>query len=343
MSVRADAVKVIVFLVVGALMGGLLWLTLGRYTLGTTSTTYTADFTDVSGLRAGDLVRVAGVRVGQVDELSMTAENLVRVRIDVDADQPLLRTSTLLVRYENLVGDRFVELSDVPGVSAPQDANAVIGPDRTVPALDLDVLLNGFKPLFQGLRPEQVNALAENIVGTLQGRAGTVESLLGHTASLTGTLADRDEVIGRVVGNLNTVLGTVDARDREFSTTIDRLQRLVSGLAGERSTIGSAITEVDGLAGDLSGLLAEARPPLRGTIEQLGRTATVLDENQDSLDAVLAQIPVAYQSLTRVGSYGSFFNFYLCSIQVKVTGPDGRPIDSPTIGSNQNTPRCRLP
>ncbi|MDQ4119010.1 MAG: MCE family protein [Actinomycetota bacterium] len=343
MSVRAEAVKVIAFLVVGALIGGLLWLTLGRSTFGVSATSYTADFADVSGLDEGDVVRVAGVRVGQVEDLSMTPGNTIRVRFALDDDQPLLGGSRLLVRYENLIGDRFLELADGPGATTPQDPAAVIGTDRTNPALDLDVLLNGFKPLFQGLRPEQINALATDIVNTLQGRGGTVDSLLNHTASLAGTLADRDEVIGRVVTNLNTVLGTVDDRDAQLSTTLDQLQQLVSGLSSDRETIGSAITEVNGLAGDLSGLLAEARPPLKGTVDQLGRTATVIDGNRDSLNAVLTQIPEAYQSLTRVGQYGSFFNFYLCSVQVKVTGPDGQPLSSPVFGSNQNTPRCRLP
>lgn len=343
MSVRAEALKVIVFLVLGTLIGGLLWLTLGRSTFGVTSNPYSAEFTDVSGLRSGDLVRVAGVRVGQVTDVAMTPQNLVRVDVAVDDGRPVLRGSRLLVRYENLIGDRFLELADGPGDTGPQPVDAVIGPDRTSPALDLDVLLNGFKPLFQGLAPEQINELAGDIVNTLQGRGGTVGSLLEHTASLSNTVADRDEVIGRVVTNLNTVLGTVDSRDQQLSTTLDQLQQLVSGLSDERQTIGSAITEVNGLAGDLSGLLAQARPPLQGTIAELGRTATVLDDNRDSLNAVLTQIPEAYQRLNRVGSYGSFFNFYLCSVQVKVTGPDGQPLSSPVIGSNQNTPRCRLP
>lgn len=342
MSVRSEAIKVVAFLVVGLLVAGLLWVTLGRTTVGVRTESYSAEFADVSGLATGDVVRVAGVRVGQVTDVGMAPGGRVRVDLDIDRDQPVLGGSRLLVRYENLIGDRFLELADGPGSTAPQPAEQVIGPDRTSGALDLDVLLNGFKPLFQGLQPDQINGLATGIIDTLQGRGGTVQSLLEHTASLSGTLADRDQVIGRVVTNLNRVLGTVNSHDQQLRTTLDQLQQLTSGLAGERRTVGSAVEEVNGLTGGLADLLKQARPPLAGTVGQLGRTATVLDDNRDSLNSVLNQIPVAYQTLTRVGSYGSFFNFYLCSVQVKVTGPDGTPVTSPIVGSNQNTPRCRV-
>jgi len=342
-SVRSELIKVICFLVVGALFGLLLLVTLGRSTVGIARTSYSADFVDVTGLQSGDLVKVAGVDVGQVRDVEIVDGNLVRVGFDVRDEQPVTTGTGLFVRYENLIGDRYLELSGSPADTGAQDPDSVIPVDRTVPALDLDVLLNGFKPLFRGLDPGQVNDLASSIIDTLQGRSGTIDSLLTHTASLTSTLADRDDVIGRVVTNLNDVLAAVDSRDIEFSQTIESLQRLVSGLATDRAAIGESISQINGFAGDLAGLLGQVRRPLAGTIAETLRTATVLDDDRDSLNAVLAQIPVAYQSLDRVGAYGSFFNFYLCSVQVKVTGPDGQPITSPVIGSNQNTPRCRLP
>ncbi|GAA2862113.1 MCE family protein [Pseudonocardia halophobica] len=343
MKVRSELIKVIAFLVVGVFFGGLLWVTLGRSTVGVAHTSYSAEFADVSGLSDGDLVKVAGVDVGQVTGVELGDGDRVKVDFDVRDDQPVTASTKVLARYENLIGDRYLELAPGPGDGSRQDPDATIPDTRTVPALDLDVLLNGFKPLFQGLQPDQVNSLATDLIGTLQGQSGTVDSLLRHTASLTSTLADRDEVIGRTVQNLNTVLGAVDTRDSQLSTTLDQLQKVVSGLAADRQTIGESITRVNGFAGDLASLLGQVRPPLQGSIAELGRVATNLDDNTDRLNAVLAQIPRAYESLDRVGSYGTFFNFYLCSVQVKVTGPDGQPISSPVFGSNQNTPRCRLP
>lgn len=340
MSIRADAVRMVVFLLVGLLTAGLLYSTVSRARFGVDTTSYSAVFADVSALQPGDLVRVAGVRVGQVTEVALRSDDQVLVTFEVQRSQPVLRSTRALIRYENLVGDRYFELAEGPGSTDPLPAGATIPAARTSPALDLDVLLNGFRPLFQGLEPAQVNQLASDIVATLQGRAGTVESLLAHTASLTGTIADRDQVIGELVDNLNAVLGTLDDRDRQLAATLSELQRLVSGLADDRGRIGDALAQINTFSSDLTGLLTEARPPLRGTIEQLGRTATALDENREAVRQALHDIPAAHARLMRAGSHGAFFNFYLCSVQIKITGPDGEPVHSPVVGSNRNTPRC---
>src|SRR3546814_19361494 len=75
--------------------------------------------------------------------------------------------------------------------------------DQTSPALDLDLLLGGFKPLLRSLDPQQVNDLSGALLQVLQGQGGTLVSLLGNTSSFTSTLADRDQLIGDVITNLN--------------------------------------------------------------------------------------------------------------------------------------------
>jgi phospholipid/cholesterol/gamma-HCH transport system substrate-binding protein len=186
-----------------------------------------------------------------------------------------------------------------------------------------------------------VNQLSGDLVAVLQGESGTVDRVVAETASLTGTLADRDQVIGSLITNLNQVLATVDERDGQLSGTLDQLQQLISGLSADRGRIGDSLGHINDLADSLGDLLKDGRDPLTGTIDELGRTAKVLDDNSDTLDSVVTQLPDAYARLVRLGSYGSFFNFYLCAVQVKVTGPDGKPLFSPEINSNSETTRCR--
>jgi phospholipid/cholesterol/gamma-HCH transport system substrate-binding protein len=344
-SVRADAIRVAIFLLIGLVTGVLLLATLGQYQLDVPHRAYSALFTDVSALKSGDLVRVAGVRVGQVTDVSLRTDDTVQVAFTVDDTQPVMTNTRALVRYKNLIGDRYLELApmaDSPTSPAkPLPAGGVIPIGRTEPALDLNVLLGGFKPLFQGLQPQQINELASNIVKTLQGQGGTVQSLLARTASLTGTLADRDQVIGQLVTNLNVVLTSLDNRDGQLSDTVSRLQQLITGLSQDRHTIGDSLARINGFSADLAGLLDQARPPLRDTVDQLGRTAQLLDDNRSQLEAALHDIPEAHLRLQRAGSYMSAFNFFLCEIQIKTTGPTGQTVYSPVIGSNNNTPRCK--
>lgn len=339
MSVRADLLKLVAFVVVAALGLGLVVIVFSDTRL-TSHRDYGALFTDVSLLTAGEPVRYAGVPVGRVDAVDPTPDGLVRVGFSVDDDLELTDTTTVAVRYDNLVGDRYLALHD-GAAGTPLADGAEIPAARTRPALDLDSLLGGFRPLLEGVDAGQVNELSANLVAVLQGEAGTVDALLKDARSLSGTLADRDEVIGRLVDELNAVLGTVDERDERLRSTIDRLQELVSGLAADREPIGQALERTAGLATTLSDLLAEARGPLRDTVAETGRTATVLDDGSATLEYVLRELPVAYTRLNRLGAYGNFFNFYLCAVRVKTTGPDGAPLISPEFGSNSETERCR--
>lgn len=340
MRIRAELIKLTVFVLVSALGLGLVFVVFAQARFRAEQT-YHALFTDVSGLKNGQLVRFAGVRVGQVQDISVGANNVIDVAFTVQDDVPVLAGTRVLVRYENLVGDRYLQLADGPGPDARLPDGAVIPIGHTAPALDLDALLGGFQPLFQGLDPTQVNQLSQDLVAVLRGESGTVDRVVAETASLTGTLADRDQVIGSLITNLNQVLATVDQRDGQLSGTLDQLQQLISGLSKDRQHIGDSLTHINDLADSLGDLMHDGRGPLAGTIDQLGRTAKVLDDNSDALDSVVTQLPDAYARLVRLGSYGSFFNFYLCAVQVKVTGPDGKPLFSPSIDSNSQTTRCR--
>jgi phospholipid/cholesterol/gamma-HCH transport system substrate-binding protein len=339
---RGALFKLTAFVLVTSVGLGLIFVVFGQ-TRFRPERTFHAQFADVSGLTDGQLVRFAGVRVGQVQDISVGPNNVIDVAFTVQDDVPLMVGTRVLVRYENLVGDRYLQLATGPGPMQPLPSGAVIPVSQTAPALDLDALLGGFQPLFEGLDPPQINQLSSDLVAVLQGEAGTVDRVLAETASLTNTLADRDQVIGSLIGNLNQVLGTVDQRDAQLSGDLDQLQRLVSGLSEDRAAVGDALVHINSLAGSVGSLLTDARPPLRGTIEQLHRTAALLDDNSSTVESVVSQLPDAYARLGRLGAYGSFFNFYLCAAQVKVTGPDGKPMFSPEFNSNSSTTRCQAP
>ncbi len=117
---------------------------------------------------------------------------------------------------------------------------------RTAPALDLTVLFNGFKPLFEALSPADVNKLAYEIITVFQGEGGTLESLLAHTASVTTTLANRDQLIGDLIDNLNEVLVTLGNRDDELSDLLIKLRQFVGGLSQDREAILGSLDSVSG-------------------------------------------------------------------------------------------------
>lgn len=339
---RGTAVKFAVFGVTMLLLTGVLFTILGQYRTGSTNP-YSALFTDVSSLKTGDSVRVSGIRVGTVNRVALQGDNTVRVDFDADRNVPLTTATKVAVRYLDLVGNRFLELVDSPGSTRIQPPGSQIPADRTEPALDLDLLLGGLKPVIQGLNPQNVNALTNSLIQILQGQSGNVESLLSQTSSFTNSLADNGQTVQQLIDNLRHVMETVARDGDQFSGAVDRLEQLITGLSHDRDPIGEAITALDTGTASIADLLTQARPPLAGTVDQLTRVAPLLENETDMarMDLALQKAPANYRKLVRLGSYGSFINQYLCGMNVRVTDLQGRTAYFPWI--MQNTGRCGEP
>jgi phospholipid/cholesterol/gamma-HCH transport system substrate-binding protein len=328
-SIWPSLIKLTVYTVLTTMATGILVLVIVNGRTGPT-TTYRAQFTDVSGLVPNDNVKIAGVLVGKVSAVEVVDRDTAEVSFVVDDEIALPADVEVVVKYQNLIGDRFLELERPEDATTTRlDPADTIPVSRTTPALDLTVLFGGFRPLFQALEPEQVNQFADEVLQTLQGQGGTIESLLASTASLTGTVADRDQVIGDLVTDLNAVLGTVSARDQELSSLILQLQRFVSGLSEDRQVIGSAIASLGSLTESVSGLLVDVRPPLRGTITELGGLARNLDAGKDTIEMELEALSELLGRVNRTASYGSWFQFYNCSVGGAITIGGERSILAP--------------
>ena len=318
-------IKFGIFAVVMICLTAFIFMTFGQYRTGSTNA-YTAVFANASRLKSGDTVRAAGIKVGTVEGVSLQPDKNVVVSFDADPNVRLTAGTKVAVRYLNLVGDRYLDLIDQPGSTRVMPAGAQIPLERTEPALDLDLLLGGLRPVLKGLNPQDVNALTSSLLQILQGQQGTVESLFSRTASFTTTLADNGQVVQQLIDNLDTVVDTLNQNSDQFSGAIDRLQRLVSGLSTDRDPIGVAITALNTGTASIADLLTQARPPLAGTIDQLSRLAPELDRDKGRLDVALQRAPENYRKLVRLGAYGSFFNYYLCGVAFRV--------------SEQAEPRC---
>jgi phospholipid/cholesterol/gamma-HCH transport system substrate-binding protein len=315
--------------------------------------TYNALFSDVTGLVKGDEVRIAGVRVGQVESIALASADkpihgnpVAEVKLQVQSNVPLPDGVLATIRYRNLVGQRYIALTEGQGSGGRTLGNgATIPLAHTKPALDLTVLFGGFQPLFQALSPADMNRLSYEVIQVFQGEGGTVQDLLAHVASLTSSLADKDHVIGSVIDNLTKVLGTVAQRDQEFSNLIVSLQQFVSGLTQDRQAIFDSLQTIDTLAATTSGFLEQARPPLAADIKSLGSLATNVADTGDQLQHFLQLAPTKIDLITRTAVNGSWFNFFLCGaggyVVLPSTGPDpSQGITVPAGGLNNGEAGC---
>ncbi len=313
-----------------------------QYRSGSTAG-YSAVFTDSSSIKSGDSVRVSGIRVGTVREVELQPDNTVLVEFDANDTIRMTENTKVAVRYLNLVGDRYLELIDQPGSTRIRPPGTRFGIEQTEPALNLDLLLGGLKPVIQGLNPADVNALTNSLIQILQGQGGDLESLFSRTSSFTDAIADNGQTVESLIDNLNDTLSVLSKDGQQFSGAVDGLERLVTGLAAERDPIGEAITALDDGTASLAGLLTDARPALSGTVDQLTRLAPLLSNETDlaRLDLVLQKTPQNYRKLVRLGSYGSWLNLYICGVSIRVSDLQGRTAHFPWV--IQNTGRCGEP
>ena len=286
---------------------------------------YKAVFSDVTGMAKGDDVRIAGVAVGSVKKVEIVKRNKALVTFGVDSDVPLTDNTNVTIKFRNLVGQRYIALTQgADGAKSTLKPGSTIPESRTQEALDLNVLLNGFKPVFQALSPSDTNKFAYEIVQTLQGESGNVENLLARTSSLTNTLAGRDQLIGDVITNLSQVLDTVGSRDQELTDTIDTLQQFVTGLKDDRDAILNSVDSISDLTDETSDLLVQGRPALSEDIKQLNGLTKNLSK-KDNLATIENSIKILPRKLQKIGnlaSSGSEFNFYLCEVRGSITIPE---------------------
>lgn len=335
----SDAVKLLIFIVVTTMFTGLLVITIGNISFNDKNQ-FKAVFSDATGVVKGDDVRIAGVKVGSVDDVEIHDKDKALVTFTVDSGSKVTAATKAAIRYRNLVGQRYIALSQGVGSPSILREGATIPMSRTQAALDLTVLFNGFKPLFEALSPEDINKLSYEIVTVFQGEGGTLESLLAHTASVTSTLAQRDKVIGELIENLNEVMVTFGERDAELSDLVIKLRQFLSGLAEDRDAILGSLDSVSDLAVETSGLVTGIRKPLVKDIKELRSLAGVLDRNKAELDRAIQVLPIKLEKIGRTAIYGSWFNFYLCAFKGQVTLPGGTIIDD--LKYDVGAARCDL-
>ncbi|MBM7366032.1 MCE family protein [Gordonia hydrophobica] len=318
---RATVIKLGAFAVTMILVLVGLVLVFSRYQ-GGSSDKYTAVFTSASSLKNGSVVKIAGVDVGSVSDVALTRNNQARVHFSVNHDYRLPTSVQALIRYQNLTGDRYLELQPGTGdVTKTLAAGDEIPVSQTEPALDLDKLLGGFKPLFRTLDPQQVNKLSSSLIAVFQGQGAGLNNLLANTAEFTDQIADRDALIGSVIDNLNQTLGTLEDDHRGLDQSVDRMQQLISGLAGDRSVIGESITQTSRATTGLASLMNVIEPDVTKTVSALGKTSEQALKSEDFIRDLLGRLPGDFKMLSNLGSYGAWLQIYFCRIRLLLPGP----------------------
>ena len=336
-NLRGAAWRLAIFLTV-CLLGAFALLAIFAQIRFGQGKSYVAEFTNVSGLKKGNIVRIAGVEVGKVQDISVNRDATVRVEFSADNSVVLTEGSRAAIRYDNLFGGRYLALQEGAGGVKTLNPGQTIPLARTEPALDLDALIGGFRPLFRALNPDQVNELSGQLLQAFQGQGPTIGTFLDQAAAVTNTLADRDQLFGQVIVNLNLVLGSLGGQSDKLDKAVTSLSALIHGLAERKTDISNAVAYTNAAAGSVADLLSQAREPFQKVVHETDRAAGIVVADHDYFDNLLNTLPDKYRALGRQGMYGDFFSFYLCDVVLKLNGKGGQPVYVKVAG--QSSGRC---
>ncbi|MFD6454067.1 MCE family protein [Nocardia sp. NPDC060220] len=310
---RRSVAGLSIFLVVAFALISMTFVTLNRGIDGSTKP-YSAIFTDATGLRVGDDVRMAGVRVGRVDAVEL-AGTRARVRFRVQDAQHLYGDTVAAITYQNVIGQRYLGLSRGENrVDSVLASDGEIPVERTEPSFDLSALLNGFEPLFSGLDPQQVDNVTAALVQALQGDVGSLTRLIEQMSTLAQSLAGPDQVLGAVITNLNQVVQSLAGRRAELSTLLSRTRTIVEGLARHRDELMTTLTEVSGVADRMATVVAEDRPALERLMNREPGFTRHFEQNKDQFAYLGFNLPALLKGIARVSQEGANLNVYLCNL-----------------------------
>lgn len=322
---RANLIKLIIFVAVSVLITLSVVGTLLDLKIGQPQTSYHAIFSNATDLESGDVVRIAGVEVGKVSGVSVYRDTMAKVDFTVDSSQHLTSTTIASIQFENLLGQRYLQISAGAAGGTPLHSGATIPMANTRPGLDLTTVFTGFQPLLSALNPTQVNELTGSIIEVLQGQTGAIGSLVDQTATLTSNLASKQTLIDQIIDNLSPLLTSVNQDDSQLKQLIDGLDTLVTGLAGQRQEVGGAVTGLSNLSNATRGLLDDVQPTLDQDLADLRNVTGILTANQGQLDTELGNalegLPALLNALDKVSNSGNYLTVYICDLTISTTNP----------------------
>lgn len=346
MKYRGATVGLSLFMVVAVTLTWLVYVTLRRDVAGQT-VPYAAVFSDVFGLREGDDVRMAGVRVGRVEKIELQGD-LAKVSFVVQNDQQVLGSTVASVTYQNIVGQRYLGLSlGNIGEPGPLPAGSIIPVERTDPSFDVGAMLNGFEPLFSVLNPRDADNLTKGVIQSLQGDDASIVALVDQTSRLTETFAGKDEQLGNVITDLNVVVDNLARHNDSLDAVIGHTRDAVSTFDARRPELVSSMGSISKVVRQLSTIADDIHPDLNELVLREPGFAEHMVSIEPQLAFTGANLPLLLKGFARMTNEGAYVSAYTCDLNLTGFFPglnDVVPIivDAATPGNKSwNTPRCR--
>jgi phospholipid/cholesterol/gamma-HCH transport system substrate-binding protein len=186
--------------------------------------TYTAEFTDASGLHPDGDVRVRGVRVGKIESVALArrdGRNVAQVKLTVDRKYGVVGITRLAIKFQALTGVRYVDVTNAAQGYRDSDLVTQVPTSMTQPSFDVTALFNGLQPVLATLSPAEINTFTANAASFLTGDGSGLAPLLASVNRLTAFVSDRQQVVSTLIRNLSEAGDALGGTSAKFIHVID--------------------------------------------------------------------------------------------------------------------------
>ncbi|MEU7783458.1 MULTISPECIES: MCE family protein [unclassified Amycolatopsis] len=260
-----------------------------------TGTVVSAYFGKTVGLYAGSSVRVLGVPVGQVTDVTPQGD---AVRVDMRVDDVSLPAGVgAVVVAPSLVSDRYVQLTPAYDSGPVLASGTVLPRDRTATPVELDDLYSSLDKLSTALGPNGANkdgalsGVLDTAANTLKGNGASLNSTVGQLAELAKTLDGSKDDLFSTVQNLNSFTGALAQSDQQLNEFYGRVADVSRFLAADSSEVGAALQSLGGALGDVQTFVNDNKGALESNVDKLASLSKVLVDQRAALAEVLDIAP----------------------------------------------------
>ncbi|MCX6400015.1 MAG: MCE family protein [Propionibacteriales bacterium] len=266
--------------------------------------TYHALFSDAAGLKVGEEVRVAGVKVGQVTDIALQGA-AVRVTFRVKGVD-LGKKTTAGIEVKTLLGQHYVSLD--PAGEGNVGSDSTIPLARTTTPVNLVPVFDQLTKTADRLDTAQLATAFESLAGTLSAAAPEMTPALEGLRRLSNVVNNRDEGIADLLRQARVVSGTVAARDRDLGQLLAGADRVFAVLDRRRADIVLLIDGVEALSRQVSGVVRDNKKAIGTTLGQLDDVLAILKKNRSTIDQAITMLDLYGREFTAVAGTGRHFD-----------------------------------
>lgn len=269
---------------------------------------HAAYLAETAGLRAGDEVRVAGVKVGKVTGIELVGDKvLVSFRVK---GVSLGEESTAAIKIKTLLGKKFLSVD-------PLGAGELDGPipiENTTTPYDVNAAFSDLSATIGEIDTEQLEQSLATVSEVFADTPESVRGMVDGLSRLSRTISSRDDDLARLFESTKGVTGTLASRNEELGALVDDGNLLLTELANRRESIRKLLRSTTTLGRELAGVVRDNELQLKPALEKLDKVAALLSRNQRHLSDALAVLGPYYRMLTAAMGNGRWVDSYICGL-----------------------------